>query len=400
MIHRISIENFFSIAEKQEISFAIPKNVTDLDAWSSASSADKSIYLPTYIGFFGANASGKTTILKSVVAGLQFLVNSFHWHENMISLYFQPYRNKQWWGKPSKFSVEFDTVMRESGEPMIFRYDLHIAHNHKEPFAKNIVYEALSYKSSEKFSRLYEREGQTFYFSKHFSIQSKDPRKDSIRPNASVISTLAQFNHPIASFLRNYSNDSLQTNIVINRKEYLNIQEVLEFYFKNAKCLKRLNQELIRLDLGLESMLVEKGTNGFVAKFKHSGLDDSIYFYEESSGTQNFINIFPRLYMALLTGSIAIIDEIDVDLHPLLLPEIMNWFGSKATNLHGAQLLFTAHNPAILDQLQKEQLFLVEKPQGSGTQAYCASKIKGLRRSPSLMKKYLMGELGATPYIG
>ena len=149
-----------------------------------------------------------------------------------------------------------------------------------------------------------------------------------------------------------------------------------------------------------EHGLIEQGERGLFAKFQHTGLDDFIFFPEESAGTQRFIEIFPRLHYALETGSIAVVDEIDTDLHPLLLPELFWWFSSLERNPHGAQLLFTAHNPALLDKLQKEQVFFTEKPCGQSTRVYGARDIKGLRREPSLMKKYLSGELGAVPHIG
>ena len=94
------------------------------------------------------------------------------------------------------------------------------------------------------------------------------------------------------------------------------------------------------------------------------------------------------------------IDELDGDVHPLLIPELFRWFYDKQRNPKDAQLFFTAHNPTILDELEKEQVFFAEKPSGKPTRIYGASEIKGLRREPSLMKKYLSGELGAVPHIG
>ena len=121
---------------------------------------------------------------------------------------------------------------------------------------------------------------------------------------------------------------------------------------------------------------------------------------QESMGTRRFIEIFPLLQLALDRGGVAVIDELDADIHPLLIPEIFRWFYDRKRNPNKAQLLFTAHNPAILDELEKEQVFFSEKLSGEPTRIYGARDIKGLRREPSLMKKYLSGELGAVPHIG
>ena len=87
-------------------------------------------------------------------------------------------------------------------------------------------------------------------------------------------------------------------------------------------------------------------------------------------------------------------------MHPLLMPEIFRWFSDTTRNPLGAQLFFTAHNPALLDELERGRIFLTEKERSGANRVVGVRDIKGLRREPSLMKKYLAGELGAVPYIG
>ncbi|KAF0096959.1 MAG: abortive infection protein, partial [Hyphomonadaceae bacterium] len=113
-----------------------------------------------------------------------------------------------------------------------------------------------------------------------------------------------------------------------------------------------------------------------------------------------FIDLFPMILSTLGNGGILLLDELDTDLHPLLIPELLYWFYDPVRNPHKAQLLFSAHNASLLDELEKEQVFFTEKPMGKATQIYGAKDIGGLRREPSLTKKYLSGELGAIPQIG
>lgn len=399
MLYKITIENFFSIADKQELVLAVPGNVPDLECFRSSPSEEK-IRLPVVVGFFGPNASGKSTILRAVVSAVIFACNSFDWKENQINLLFQSYRQKNWWGNPTKITIEFDGQLGHDAPPAIFRYELHIAHMANDFTSKVVSYEALSYAPKGKFRFIFEREGQKIQFGREFGISNtKDPRKESIRPDASVLSTLAKLNHPLSIDLSQMLS-TLRTNIIGVKKVQQNANQWLSFYANNKECLARLNKELRRLDIGLESMVVEQSDQGLFAKLYHTGLDNFIFLVEESSGTQRFIEIFPLLHYVLETGSIAMIDEIDTDLHPLLLPELFRWFSDAQRNPHGAQLFFTAHNPGLLDDLEKEQVFLTEKPSGQATCVYGARDIKGLRREPSLMKKYLSGELGAVPHIG
>lgn len=398
MIHNITIENFFSIADAQELNFKIDHNAPDLACFKTSRS-DEKIRLPTVVGFFGANAAGKSTILRAMIAVACFAHDSFDWIEQ-LNLFFQPYRRTDWWGKPTKITIEFDCRLEKDAPSKKFRYELHIAHCPSEFNNKIVLYEALHYSPQSKFICLFKRQEQNFYFSKIFGISNvNDPRTSIIRPNASVISTLAKLNHPISIFLSQQLK-TLQMNIITFDKIANNIAQWQSVYFKDPSCLERLNQELRRFDVGLESMEIEQSSNGLYSKFKHIGLDNYIFLPEESSGTRRFIEVFPRLHYVLETGSIAFIDELDADFHPLLLPELFRWFNDPERNKYGAQLFFTAHNPALLDELEKEQIFFTVKPSGEPSQIYSASQIKGLRREPSLMRKYLNGELGAIPHIG
>jgi hypothetical protein len=398
MLYKISIENFFSIAERQEIVLPVPNNAPDLPCFISSRS-DKEDRLPTVIGLFGSNASGKSTILRAIVSTALFGIYSIDWQPGNLGSLFQPYRQKSWLKKPTIISIDFDSQLDTNSPSAKFRYELHISNQSDNFLDKKVSYESLSYAPKGKFRKLFIRNDQSFEFGNDFSISNNDPRKESIRPNASTISSLAKLNHQPSINLCRLAG-AIQTNSIGFDRIQQHPTQWLSVYANDKNCLDRLNKELRRFDVGLECMVIEKGDQGLFAKFKHTGLDDFIFFAEESAGTRRFIEIFLRLHYALEHGSVAIIDEIDTDLHPLLLPELLRWFSNPERNPKGAQLFFTAHNPSLLDDLEKEQIFFTEKPCGKSTHIYSARDIKGLRREPSLMKKYLAGELGAVPHIG
>ncbi len=395
MIHSIVIENFFSVAERQEMDFRVPGNAPDLgcfrDSWAAAGQR-----LPLIIGIYGPNASGKSTVLRAITSTAWFLQHSFTLPPNNAVPLFNPYMHNNWWNRPSKIIIESDGWLGKTAA--IFRYELHIGHEPTK-FGSEVSYESMSYAPKGKFRRIFERHHQDFTFGREFAITNGDSRIQSIRSNANVISTLAQLNHKLSSDFIS-SLQRLQTNIVGLDKANGGLNNALAYYAQHPDYLQRLNRELSRLDLGLEEMKIYPGTTGPTAMFKHFGLDCDIVLAQESAGTRQFIEVFPRLQFALDAGGIAVIDELDTDIHPLLVPELFRWFYDKQRNPKAAQLLFTAHNPAILDELEKEQVFFTEKPSGKPTRIYGARDVKGLRREPSLMKKYLSGELGAVPHIG
>lgn len=396
MIHKLIIENFFSVAEAQELDFRVSANIPDLECFRP-SRGDESQRLPLVVGIYGTNASGKTTALRAITTTAWFVQHSFTIPANNAIPFFNPYAHNDWWSRPTRIVIDYDSQLNEGGPGAVFRYELQVGH-HPTKFGNEVIYEALSYAPKGKFRRIFERKKQVFTSGKEFGITNSDSRIKSIRANASVISTLAQLNHKLSSDII-LAVRGLQTNVVGLDKGNNGLGGALTYYAQNSDYLQRLNRELSRLDLGLEEMKISPG-NPPIATFKHVGLDCDIVLAQESSGTRRFIEIFPLLQFVLDIGGVAVIDELDTDIHANLIPELFRWFYDLKRNPLGAQLFFTAHNPVILDELEKEQVFFTEKLSGKPTHIYGASEIKGLRRQPSLMKKYLSGELGAVPHIG
>ncbi len=192
MLHRIALENFFSIADRQEINLKVPGNAPDLPCFrlSRAVAEDR---VPTVVGFFGPNASGKSTVLRAVIAAAAFARESFTLPVGGPIPLFQPFMRRDWWGKPTVIVIDFDGQLAADQPPAIFRYELRIAHGQDTPtgypVAKTVAFESLSYAPKGKFRRIYERQGQKFSFGKEFEISENDPRVQSVRSNASVIST-------------------------------------------------------------------------------------------------------------------------------------------------------------------------------------------------------------------
>ena len=408
MIHSISIENFFSIAEKQTINFRIPKNAPESDNFGN-SWGDPSINLPKVAAIYGANASGKSTVLRAIVSVLQFVIESAESKLLNLQHLFQAYRKNEWLGRPSKITIELDGhYPAENGSnnylPVVYKYEVHIANMAGHLDGKYVSFEALSYQFSGRKRMLFTRDSSNvknpiFKFGRDFHMSANDKRLEALSKETSIIGRLAIFNHNLSIVLLEQLK-GVWSNIVGHAKFQPSEKAALELYNNEPNALTSLNKELSRFDLGLEYLLVQNINGQLLASAKHTGLDFEVILFEESQGTKNFINMFPLFWFALSGGGILIIDELDSDLHPILIPEILSWFSDRERNPLNAQLIFTAHNTALLDELEKEQVYFTEKPRGKATQVYGAKDIAGLRREPSLAKKYLSGALGAIPHIG
>lgn len=116
----------------------------------------------------------------------------------------------------------------------------------------------------------------------------------------------------------------------------------------------------------------------------------------ESSGTQSAYCVLAIITEALATGGVAILDEFDNDLHPLLTMEIVDLFKDSSVNTRNAQLLFNTHTVDVLKNLRMQHCYLIEKNDGV-SDAYRADDVEGLLARDNLYAKYISGALGAIP---
>lgn len=402
MIHEIRIENFGSIREEVVLDLRIPKTAPDLPRFRQAPS-NPDIRLPTVIAFFGPNGSGKTTILRAMTATMRFIILSFQSDPGADIALFKPFRHSDMTRKPTKITLEFDAIWVDPELPHIYRYELELVGDHEKSLARQIVArEALYYAPKGRMRRIFERVlGEPVKISVDFGLRENDPRIERIRDNCSLISHLAQLDIPLAQKIRSDVGGVMSNIWTPERASFKEIDYSLAKDLKTFPAeLEAYNQLLRRCDFGIEKLTVEDFPSGPVAQFHHKGTDFFGLMQEESEGTQNFIRLAPTLRQAIRTGHIAIIDELDNDLHPMLISEIFDWFHSQENNPRYAQFFITAHNTALLEGLEKEEIYLVEKSDDGATDIYGVQDIKGLRREPNLYKQYMRGALGALPRIG
>ena len=193
---------------------------------------------------------------------------------------------------------------------------------------RNVLSESIFYwpTSSGRKTRLIERLGDgTVKAGKVFGLSGyRGALEKILRPNASVISTLAQLNHPVASKIV-LSASMNRSNIFIEKVEFQN-DIVLQEYIARPEMTKEFNREISRVDVGVRGLEVLQGNDGPQLRFQHEGLAVPMPFFLESHGTQQFLKLFPLISDSLAMGSIAIIDELDAAIHSMILPEIIGWF--------------------------------------------------------------------------
>ena len=404
MIRKISIENFYSIKDKQVLDLAVPSNAPDLPCFA-VNKEISATRIPKVVSIFGANASGKTTVLRALGFLKWFLIESFN-RPPTQNLPLMPFADTESQVGITRIEVDFDNNLIEDKKPCIYRYSLELKHilNYKSPpkprLSPIVESESLYYAPEGKFRRLFHRKADQIKDSPEFKVKVKDYPLQTFRDNASVIPTLVQYNHAISKAFTSVL-DTVFTNVSILQKYDFNLNDAIEIYMSDNEVFKELNSKIQMLDLGIDEVVISTNVNHVpVPLFKHSGLKHELIFDFESQGTQKFFKLFPLINYTLETGGLLVLDEIDNDIHPALMPEIIGWFHDERTNPHNAQLFMACHNASILEHLDKEEIYFTEKTPDGRTEIYGLKDIAGVRRVDNYYKKYLGGVFGAVPNIG
>ena len=84
---------------------------------------------------------------------------------------------------------------------------------------------------------------------------------------------------------------------------------------------------------------------------------------DESDGTRKLMSIAPAIESVLDKGGVLLVDELERELHPMLVYFIIAKFQSKRSNPHGAQIIFTTHNTELmnLEYMRKDQIYFADK---------------------------------------
>ena len=393
MLRKLHVKNFLSIRDWQTLDLTIAANAPELPGRFVKSVPGSDDRFPTFAAIFGANASGKTNILRALAFVTEFMRSSQDRSANA------PIQLARFYGKgqdkeSTEFELELDGKLDDQMRRMVFRYRLVISD------ADNCVLEEeLVYFPRGRTKRLFSRHNQEFKFGTDFQIRKNDPSIQKIRRNSSVISTLAQFNHPLSIDISN-SLSFLYTNVGsasgLNRAAEAS---QASSYFGSAELRKEFFELVRRFDIGLEGVEIVVTNTGMEPLFRHRGVEELISYALESHGTNMIYDLFPTLYYAMKNGGIAVIDELDNAIHSLLIPEIVDLFVDSERNPNRAQLIAVCHNPSILQFLEKEEIYFSEKTLDGATTIYGLKDIRGVRRDSNIYANYLAGAFGGVPRI-
>ena len=133
-----------------------------------------------------------------------------------------------------------------------------------------------------------------------------------------------------------------------------------------------------------------------------TGVKGELELEEESDGTQKVFALAGPWIDALTNGYVVVLDELHDNLHPNLVRFLVDCFHDSRLNRKCAQLVFSTHETAILNQdtFRRDQVWFCERDETLATSLYPLSDFRPRSGVVNLERAYLAGRFGAIPFTG
>lgn len=421
MIVNFSIQNFGSIKEKQTLSFEADKS-SHLEDYYIIPISNKIRLLKMGL-IYGANASGKTTILKGLNFLRELVLNPAE--KKTETLQFNPFLFDKLTPKQNSI-ISIDFISKKT------RYNYIVEFNKKA-----IVKEELNFYNSTKanvFKRTTDLEKEFTKITFGTKIK-KDKTFEKILEantlwNNTVLGGFLKTNFElkelkeVTDWFKDYLKsiiltktqlDNYVTNRIeeatINKSTVVNILKKADFNISDIQIKKdgkTMPEKVLKIFAALElpNEEIEKIRNTPLKKIEFEHTVNKTKYYlpieHESQGTQRYYG-FAGLLSILINSKVAIpIDELEASLHP----DLFNHFIlSFLINSKYSQIIATSHNREILnnkDIFRNDAIWFTDKSENCATELYSLSDFdtSTIRDTSSIYNAYKAGKLGGVPNLG
>ena len=139
------------------------------------------------------------------------------------------------------------------------------------------------------------------------------------------------------------------------------------------------------------------GISGEEFRLQHNGV--SLRAESESDGTVRLIHLSPMLYQMYHSYGTWFIDEADCHIHPVLMRYLLKTFMERRAD--GTQLVITMHDTNLMthDIWRTDEIWFAEKRLDGSSDLYSLYQFQP-RHDKNLEKGYLQGLYGALPSLG
>ena len=374
------------------------------------------------VGIFGANASGKTTILRAMEDMRRLVATSFRHGSRDTPVTRSPFLlDPACAERPTRFEINLllEGVRWEYG----FAVD-----------DKRVVEESAYHWPRGRRALVFRRSESGLVFGSPFG--AKDRTIESLlRDNALLLSVAgATESRPLAALF-----DWFGSNLLLSESDNRVPRAFMTAEMASKqKQRQRIIQLLQAADLGITSLTVNPLDDEDAEQLRrvislirqsetdrdlpdpsemdivsfgqlglmHSGAEGDVSLgpEDESQGTLVWVSLIGPMLQALDQGKAVLVDELDASLHSDLVERVVAMFQDPRTNRNGAQLIFNSHDGALLDgagawSLGRDQIWFTEKYADGGTKLYSLDDFSP-RRDDDIRGRYFRGRYGAIPVVG
>lgn len=424
MIVNFSVQNFGSIKEKQTLSFEADKSVHLENTYIINLGGQRILKLAL---IYGANASGKTTILKALDFLRDIVINPERKKNNELN--FNPFLfDPNTPGQNTIISIEFFQ------SNIKYFYEV-------EFFKKAIVSEELYFHSPNK-ANVFKRKTNLSNQFTEITFGSKIPTDKVFEKtleantlwNNTVLGGFLKTNidlkelQEVVDWFANYLNPLVYTRTElegfvtsrisdndISKADVVNILKKADFNISDIV----IEEEEQKIPDGLIEFLKkqvkessdkikeleEKGKVTAVnIEFEHT-VNNAKYTLPlefESQGTRRYYGFAGLLALLIKKPTSFPIDELEASLHPDL---YLHFLLSFLLNSKNSQIIATTHNREILDNkdvFRNDAIWFTDKQESCSTELYSLADFDSsvVRNTTNILNAYKSGKLSGTPNLG
>ena len=400
MLVNFSVENFGPIRDKQTLSFEAQKGSHLEDEYVINANG---LRLLKFAIIFGANASGKSTIIEA----LRFLYDLILYPNEKKSdeLDFAPFLfDETSCKKNTILSIDF----LQNGA----RYYYSVEFNWTHIVSEELFLIGKNERKTNVFKRSTDSQKQVskIKFGREFKIS---------KPAMEILELYTLWNTTVlSSFTKvNLEQKELKdsTDWINNHLFWTNTPDddfsdmVTDFidsgFIKKEKVLEIIQKADFNIIDILYKELKTSESDGTTKEFDirtiHKVKNNSypLPFGMESDGTKRFYSLAGLLEMARVEPNLLAIDEIDASLHPDLVIHFLLMF---MENVKQSQLIVTTHNREILDDknlFRNDAIWFTNKNEDGAAELYSLDDFDSavIRNTSNILNAYKSGKLKAIP---
>ncbi len=358
---------------------------------------------------FGANASGKSYLVKALIALKEMVRDAFA--PRYQYGWYEPFRLR-------KESLESPVELRIRLIIDGILYDYSVSYNRD-----SVVAESLFHYPRGRRACVFERTGPEEY---------RKPNDGFIKfttSSSAYLAVAAKYNDNPCILVR----EAILNIIILNMKTDMLMEPSCEIASRDPRFKEMILNGLRIADFGIsdfihqgeevdlsdirrnlppalfDALIQDKNTVVMTKTLiKHDfeeydvGDDGTVFPIEiESAGTKCMLGMMGPLVDALINGKTLVVDEFGSYFHPLLVHWLIDQFSADG-NPNRAQLIAVTHNVELIDTdtFRRDQIWFTDKNRRDGSsQLYCLSDFTGVRKDSDIRKSYLIGRFDAIPEI-